>query len=159
MSPDARLILHITQECDSNIEFLVNGKNLLDGYLGAMVYPTYMFLKSMNNGLAEAINSGFAPIPIYLQQYSFLADSPHHIVKVAIDRGDMTRATLTFVWCESIRRPDDVPTVFDESVLVADFIRELRHSLAQFKDAVAGSQLPHSSVGDLFNDFSDLGVC
>jgi hypothetical protein len=159
--PVRDFLRHITQECDSSIDFLIGGKNILAGYAGALVYPTYMFLRNVNNGLADAIENGSSSIPIYVQQYSFDVDSPHHSLNLAIDELGSHVGVVTFSWCESIPRPEGLPVVDHEAVLVDDFMSQVCINIARFKDALAalaplfGPQFSVALRG-LFNCFSDL---
>jgi hypothetical protein len=159
--PAEYFIRHITQECGSYVDLLVNGRNTLGGYTGAYVYPTLMFLQTLNNGLGGALRSGFSSIPIYLQQYSFDDDSPHHCLEVSIDDRDRSMATVTFLWCDCTSEPEHLPVVRGERVLVNDFVEQVRRNLVRFKDAIA-ALLPlfgpsiSVSLPELFADFLDV---
>ena len=150
---------HITQECDSYIDFIINGKNILNHYEDAYTYPSFQFLLNMNNGLVRMLTTGVHAIPIYLQQYSFANDSPRHWLDMLVDRSERQIVTLTFRWCESIDRPEAVPAVEGEKVVLADFVAEVVRNVRLYRDAVALLLLCDAFTDEptsLFTDFADL---
>jgi len=155
------VLMHLTQECDSYIDFAVNGQNVLNGYDGSFTYPTYAFLKSMNSGLASVLSKGIASIPIFLQQFSFTTESPQHRLDVRVNPTDRAFAFVSFTWCSTIRLPSGLPLVCDSPVRIDDFKSELSRSTLLFEHAASAllstfEESRESVVDQLFGGFSNL---
>ncbi len=153
--------MHLTQECDSYIDLVINGTNILNGYEGSFVYPTYAFLRTLNNGLASVLSKGVASIPIFLQQFSFSEDSPQHRLDIRVNPANCTYAFVTFSWCSTILTPPQLPTVCNSPVLVKEFILELSKNIVRFQNAASSLLAPfHMSPKEvtiqLFSDFSNV---
>lgn len=135
-------IRHVSQECDSYIDLIINGKNLLSDYLGAFVYPTFAFLRSTTLGICELFNEGKTNIPIFLQQYSFSRQSPCHSLEVKIEDQNPRQARVCFEWYTHIALPPGVPKVNGQLIEMADFTSALGHNIRLFEQRTRDVLLP-----------------
>lgn len=107
-------VIHISQECDSTIDFIINDKNLLSGYDRAFVYPVFAFLRSTAVETRDLLHKGQAAIPFFLQQYSFSPNSPRHVLRATVDQMNPKHALVTFQWYPETLKPTGVPSVEEE---------------------------------------------
>ena len=154
-------IVRITQEFDSDVDLIVNGHNLLNGYPGALVYPVHALLRSFNNGLHSLLLRGQSVIPVYLQQYNFLQDSPQHELGIQLADDDCWTAAVSFQWFPFTSRPRDLPIVEGERVPVSELVTEIVNCVALFKRTVQKTLAnfgPQGAVQPdrIFEDFADL---
>lgn len=129
--------LYLLYEFDSEIDLIINGKNVLTDYGEAPLgYPAFAFVAYMTNGMIELLKSGRAEIPIYIMQEAVSGDEPHHVLDVAILATDKKLAALSFSWTTTERAPRGLPVVKNELVPAKELVDQVLKTATPFKERV-----------------------